>query len=163
MKRFKKALLFIFLVFIAIQGSSGDDYDYYAVYMDRANLEKSVFYLETGKDMKNPGKIYYKHPYLFVNEKYKGVHVFDNTDPANPVKKGFIIAPGCLDMAVKDNIIYLDNAVDLVSFDLSAMKETKRITKVFPELAPPNGRVLWYPDYEYDRPENLIIVEWAKR
>jgi hypothetical protein len=159
MKRLKKVtLLFIFLVLIAIQGSSGYDYyDYYPVYMDRENLEKSISYIETGKDVKNPGKIYYKHPYLFINEKYKGVHVFDNTNPANPVKKGFIVAPGCLDMAVKDNIIYLDNAVDMVSFDLNAKKVTKRITNVFPELAPPDG---WW--YDYNRPENLITVEWVK-
>jgi hypothetical protein len=164
MKRLKKiTLLFIFFVLIAIQGSSGDDYyDYYAVYMDRTNLEKSVSYIETGievTEMKNPGKIYYRHPYLFINEKYKGVHVIDNTDPVKPVEKGFIVAPGCLDMAVKGNIIYLDNAVDMVSFDLSTKEVTKRITNVFPELAPPNGNVR----YDYDRPENLIIVEWIKR
>ncbi|MDR1203226.1 MAG: hypothetical protein LBL58_16575 [Tannerellaceae bacterium] len=160
MKRLKKStfVFVLFFVLIAMQGSSEGYYDYYAVYMDRTNLEKSVFYIETGKEMKNPGKIYYKHPYLFVNEKYKGVHIIDNTDPVNPVKKGFIMAPGCLDMAVKENIIYLDNAVDLVSFDLNTMKETKRITNVFPELVPPNG----YFHYEYNRPENLILVEWAK-
>jgi hypothetical protein len=161
MKRFNKiALLFIFLALIVLQGSSEDYYyDYYAVYMDRVNLEKSVFYIDAGKEIKNPGKIYYKHPYIFVNEKYKGVHVIDNTHPDNPVKKGFILAPGCLDMAVKDNIIYLDNAVDMVSFDLSVMKETKRIIGVFPELAPPSG----YVRYDDNRSENFIIVEWAKR
>jgi hypothetical protein len=143
-----------------MQGSSEDyDYEYYAVYMDRANLEKSVFYIDSDKDMENPGKIYYKHPYLFINEKYKGVHVFDNTNPENPVKKGFIMAPGCLDMAVKDNIIYLDNAVDLVSFDLNTKVVTKRIPEVFPELIAPNGSVR-YDDY---RSEGLIIVEWVKR
>jgi hypothetical protein len=144
---------------IAMQGSSEDYYyDYYAVYMDRANLEKSVSYMETGKEMKNLGKIYYKHPYLFVNEKYKGVHVIDNTDPEHPVNKGFIMAPGCLDIAVKDNIIYLDNAVDLVSFDLNEKKETKRVANVFPELAHPDG----YGYYE-NHPANFILVEWVKR
>jgi hypothetical protein len=159
MKKVKKsALVFIFLALIAMQGSSESYYNYYAVYMDRENLEKSVFYMETGREMKNPGKIYYKHPYLYVNEKYKGVHVIDNTDPSHPVKKGFIMAPGCLDMAVKDNIIYLDNAVDLVSFDLDTMKETKRLINVFPEPASPGG----YYSYEPDRPEGLIVVDWLK-
>jgi hypothetical protein len=161
MKSFYKiVLLFVFFALIVMQGSSEDYYhEYDAVYMDRANLEKSVFYMETGKEMKNPGKIYYKHPYLFINEKYKGVHVFDNTNPASPVKKGFIMAPGCLDMAVKDDIIYLDNAVDMVAFDLKTKKEMKRIREVFPMPAPPGG-FLWY-DYSY--PENYIIVEWIKR
>jgi hypothetical protein len=161
MKQFlKSALILVFIASTAIQGSSGDDYyDYYAVYMDRANLEKSVFYIETGKEIKNPGKIYYKHPYLFINEKYKGVHIFDNTNPENPVKKGFIMAPGCMDMAVKGNIIYLDNAVDMVSFDLDSMKETKRVNSVFPPLEPPGG----YIRHDSYQSENLVIVEWAKR
>jgi hypothetical protein len=159
MKRLKKsALVFIFLALIAMQGSSESYYDYYAVYMDRDDLKKSVSYMETGREMKNLGKIYYKHPYLFVNEKYKGVHIIDNTDPAHPVKKGFITAPGCLDMAVKDKIIYLDNAIDLVSFDLNTMSEISRELNVFPEPASPGG----YVHYETDRPANLILVEWVK-
>lgn len=162
MKRFKKsAFVFVFLALIAMQGSSESYSGYYAVYMDRANLEKSVFYEKTGRDIKNPGKIYSWRSYLFVNEKYKGVHVIDNADPANPVKKGFIVAPGCMDMAVKDNVIYLDNAVDLVSFDLDAMKETKRVTGIFPEPASPDG--YFYYEYYETRPENLILVEWVKR
>jgi hypothetical protein len=126
--------------------------------MERKELEKSVSFMEQGKEMKNPGKIYYKHPYLFVNEKYKGVHIFDNTDPENPVKKGFIAVPGCIDMAVKDHVIYLDNAVDLVTFDLNRKTILVRIPNVFPELSPPNG----YVRYDYNRDENLILVEWAK-
>jgi glutaredoxin len=160
MKLFNKiAVLFTIFLLTALQGSSEYSYEYYAVYMDRANLEKSVVYTETDREMKNPGKIYYKAPYLFINEKYKGVHIIDNSDPENPVQKGFIVAPGCLDMAVKDDIIYLDNAVDLVSFDLTAKKEVSRNVDVFPELAAPSTNVR----YDYDRPDNLIIVEWVKR
>jgi hypothetical protein len=159
MKHIRKILsLLVLLIFIAMQGTSSYTKGYYAVYMERKNLEKSVFYIPEGREMKNPGKIYSRQPYLFVNEKYKGVHVIDNTDPSNPVKKGFIMAPGCLDMAVKGNILYLDNAVDLVSFDLTEteMKEVNRIRNVLPEPAFPNGYI-----YDYDnRPENLVLVEW---
>jgi hypothetical protein len=159
------AVLFLFLALFVMQGSSdnGFYYEYHAVYMDRATLEASVFYLNTGKDIQNPGKIYYKHPYLFINERYKGVHIINNSDPSKPKKEGFIVAPGCLDMAVKGDAMYLDNSVDLVCIDLngmnlSGMKVTKRITKVFPEPVPPAG----YVKYDYDRPEGLIIVGWIK-
>jgi hypothetical protein len=163
MRQFGKiALLFVFVALIAMQGSSEYYYyDYYAVYMDRTNLEKSVSYTTERKELKNPGKIYYIPPYLFVNEKYKGVHVFDNTDPGHPVPIGFIIAPGCLDMAVKGDIdiIYLDNAVDMVTFDLTSKEVTDRKRGIFPELAPPSGSYR----YDGDRAEDLIIVEWVKR
>jgi hypothetical protein len=128
--------------------------------MDRENLEKSISYIKGGKEMKNPGKIYYKHPYLFVNERYKGVHIFDNSDPTKPEPIGFIVAPGCLDMAIKDNIIYLDNSVDLVAFDWKKMEEMKRIPGIFPEPACPDNSSAWY---DYDRREGLIIVEWLTR
>ena len=105
------------------------------------------------------GKIYYRAPYIFVNERYKGVHIINNSDPAHPVNEGFILAPGCIDMAVKGHILYLDNAVDLVSFDLDSKQVTKRIRDVFPEPLPPD-------DFKYNpyfkRPENYILVEWKK-
>ena len=34
--------------------------------------------------MKDPGKIYVFGNFLFVNEKFKGVHIIDNVDPRNP-------------------------------------------------------------------------------
>jgi hypothetical protein len=127
--------------------------------MKRETLEKSVSYSDEVREMKNIGKIYYKSPYIYVNEKYKGVHVINNSDSTKMVAKGFIVAPGCVDMAVKDNIIYLDNAVDMVSFDLDKKEVTERIKNVFPELAPPSGNVR----YDSDRPEDFVIVEWVKR
>jgi hypothetical protein len=63
--------------------------------MTRADLEKSVFYQPVGRNLEDPGKIYYKFPYIYVNEKYKGIHLINNSDPQNPVKEGFIVAPGC--------------------------------------------------------------------
>ena len=132
---------------------------YYPVFMSREILEISVKYVEGERDMIETGKIYYREPYIFVNERYKGVHVINSTDPANPIKEGFIVAPGCLDMAVKGNIMYLDNAVDLVSFDLNTKQITKRLKNVFPEPLPPDD--LFYYDI-YNRPEGYVIVEWIK-
>jgi hypothetical protein len=63
-------------------------------------------------------------------------------------------------MAIKDNIIYLDNSVDLVAFDLMTKKEVKRIPAIFPEPACPDNSSAWY---DYDRREGLIIVEWLTR
>ena len=84
--------------------------NYVPVYMTRAELEGSVKYLDGERGMSDPGKIYVYGDRIFVNEKYRGVHVIDNSDPYNPRRTGFIVAPGCIDMAVKGNIIYVDNA-----------------------------------------------------
>ena len=133
--------------------------NYTPVFMDKADLENSVSYVPGPRVMRDPGKIYYKAPYIFVNERYKGVHVINNSNPAHPVAEGFIIAPGCLDMAVKDNILYIDNAIDLVAFDLSAKQVTQRVHDVFPTPPSPAGALYYYDDRQTDK----VIVGWRKR
>lgn len=129
---------------------------YTPIFMERSELEKSVFFEQKSRDLINPGKIYSKDNFIFINEKYKGVHIIDNSTPANPKKIGFIIAPGCIDIAVKGSILYLDNAVDLVAFNLETKEVTERVKEVFPEpLSPEN----YY--YYGSRPANTILVGWS--
>ncbi|MDR3142646.1 MAG: hypothetical protein LBU37_13115 [Tannerellaceae bacterium] len=131
--------------------------EYKPVFMKRGDLEKSVSFQQGERALTNPGKIYCKPPYIYINERYKGVHIINNTDPAHPVAEGFIVAPGCLDMAVKEHILYLDNAVDLVAFDLVAGQVCQRVKNVFPEpIAPDNSY------YSGIKEEDMVIVEWKK-
>ena len=129
---------------------------YTPVFMERAELERSVSFDNKGRDMRNPGKIYVRGTELFINEKYKGVHIVDNSDPSAPRFTAFIVAPGCIDMAVRGDVIYLDNAVDLVAFDLTARQVTERIKDFMPEHPSPDGRFYGY----WDRPDGLVLVGW---
>src|SRR3954469_4724712 len=54
------------------------------------------------------GKIFLKGNYIFLNEKDKGIHIINNSNPANPVNTGFIPIPGNLDIAVSGNTLYAD-------------------------------------------------------
>ena len=38
---------------------------------------------EAACDIENPGKIYFKDDYLFINETMKGVHILDMHDPSH--------------------------------------------------------------------------------
>jgi len=134
-------------------------WDYIPVYMKRADLDHSVSFQSEVRVMKNIGKIYYQTPYIFVNERYKGVHVINNINPQQPVGEGFIVAPGCVDMAVKGNTMYLDNAVDLVAFDLVTKQVTKRIRDVFPEPASPNKYMFYLAD---EALKDYVLIEWKK-
>ena len=128
------------------------------VFMERSELERSVSFDNKSREMRNPGKIYVRGTEIFVNEKYKGVHIIDNSDPFAPDQKAFIVAPGCIDMAVKGNVIYLDNAVDLVAFDLDTKTVTHRIKELLPEHRSPDGSIF----YADDRPEGYILVGWKE-
>lgn len=159
--------LSVFLLILILTSSNNFDsppyYEYYTpVLVHREVLEKSIKYTEP-HEMKNPGKIYLKDQYFYIVEKYKGIHVVDNSDRLNPVRKGFIQIPGCMDLAIKGNTLYADNAVDLVAISIAQegiVQETSRIKESFPELTPP------YMDYiptEYskeNRPEGTIIIAW---
>ncbi len=132
------------LVFMMALGSSCTDQIFETftanspVYLSYDELRSAVK-MTAAREMNNPGKIYFKDQYIFINEKMKGVHVYDVSDPKNPQNKGFIEIPGNIDIAIKDNILYADSYVDLVSIDVSnfsAIKETGRVQKVFPYTLP---------------------------
>jgi hypothetical protein len=137
---------------------------YKPVLMDRATLRNSIAFQEP-KDLNIPAKIYIKGNYIFISEQYKGVHVYDNTDKTKPKEIGFIRVPGCLDMAMKNSTLYVDNSTDLVAVNLSDPsnpKVTKRVESVLPEPTPPDGLAL---DDAYSlakRPANTVVVDWEK-
>ncbi len=132
---------------------------YVPYYMELSELRKSVSYTSGKREMQNPGKIWIRDggSEIFIVERYKGVHIIDNSTPAAPVQTGFIIAPGCMDVALKGSIIYLDNAIDLVAFDLDSREVTERIKDFFPEPSNPAGDSRYYPT-----PSNLVRVGWQK-
>ncbi|MGG7666069.1 LVIVD repeat-containing protein [Dyadobacter sp. BHUBP1] len=89
---------------------------------------------ESPRALVQPGKMYVKGKYLYVNEIKKGIHIIDNGNPASPKFVTFINIPGNGDIAVRDNILYADSYSDLVSIDITdpaAPKEVGRVKNVF--------------------------------
>ena len=163
-----KPTTFILLILsFFLLGASNSDitFEYKPVLMNRSELEKSVLYL-SARPITNPGKIYYKDQTIFLIEKNKGIHVIDNSNPKDPKQTGFINVPGCVDISIKNQSLYTDNAVDLVTIDISNYPDvvvTKRIKDVFPELPPPGYDYVPYEFTEGERPENTVIVNWETR
>ncbi|MDR0538570.1 MAG: hypothetical protein LBH04_11115 [Tannerellaceae bacterium] len=155
-KRILLPLLFCGITVLLTSVSVLPGSQYSPVFMEYADLERSVSYKPGAHPLTNPGKIYYKSPYIFINERYKGVHIINNSVPSAPVNEGFVAVPGCIDIAVKENTLYVDNAVDLVAFDLLTKQVSSRIKQVFPELLSPDGLAYYHNDTK-------IIVEWKKR
>ncbi len=111
-------------------------------------------------EISHPGKMYFKDGYLFVNEYGKGIHVIDNSDPANPQKVAFYEIMGNVDMAIKGNILFADSYIDLLAIDITDInnpEEIDRIENVFPEIVPEGE--LWYPYAMVDKSKG-VIVDW---
>src|SRR5512136_2814173 len=86
------------IIFFSCEDSTYREYEGNApVYMAYSDLRTAIK-TQQNIDLKNPGKIYYKDNYIFIVEELKGIHVYDNTDPASPVKKVFVNLPGVVDI-----------------------------------------------------------------
>ncbi len=138
---------------------------YTPVFMKRAEMERAV-QMEAAQPLRNPGKIYLYGQYILVNEKYKGIHVIDNSNPAEPRKQAFIHIDGCIDIAMKNNVIYADNAIDLIALkttdDFASVQVTERIKNIFPEMESPDG--YWSPYYlDRFRPKDGILVAYKQK
>jgi len=135
--------------------------------MDYETLRSSVQPV-AARSLVRPGKIYFKDNYLLIVEYREGIHLVDVSNPNNPQNKLFIEVPGCTDIAVKNNSLYVDSHVDLVTIDLSNInqpEETQRLKDIFPYTIPtPKNEKLPYG--EVDQKKGIVIdweEKWEKR
>jgi hypothetical protein len=126
--------------------------------MTRAELEASVKFV-AAKPLSEAGKIYVRGDQLFICEPYQGVHVIDNRNPRSPHATDFIEIPGCVDIAVLNNILYADNAVDLVAVDLTKREVVAREPKAFTAIVSPSG---WWARSSDDEAKGKIVVGFTK-
>lgn len=164
-------LLGVLLLFsCSKQEEAAPEYSYlaYATYrpllMARTVLENSVA-ARPPQAMHHPGKIYLRGNYVFVNEQFEGIHVIDNTNPAQPRPVSFLRIPGNVDLAVRGNLLYADNGPDLVTLDISDpahVQPTGRVRDAFRELPMPVAGPLEEAYQPANRPGGAVVVGWRK-
>ena len=130
---------------------------YVPVYMSYADMRGGV---KTGpaQPLKNPGKIYLKDNYIFVNEINQGIHVIDNTNPSSPQNIAFITIPGNVDLATNGNTLYADSYVDLLTFNIGNINNitlVNRTQSALPYNCSSNG---YYADSAQG-----VVVSWTKK
>lgn len=107
------------------------------------------------------GKIYAYQDYIFINDKYKGVHVIDNSNPENPQKIAFIKIAGNVDISIKDDYLYADSIADLVVLDISDISNiviVNRLLDVLPDnVVWPAADIFEWEGIDY---ENEVLVGW---
>jgi hypothetical protein len=127
------------------------------IYLKRSIFENSIQF-ETAKPTVNSGKIYIKEQLMFINDINKGFQVYNYANPTNPVAIGYIKIPGATDVAVRNNILYINQATDLVSINYNLFSNTitvtNRIKNAFPPKVSPDG----FTAYEK---ENQVVIDWT--
>jgi len=92
------------------------------VYKSKAALRQSVG-VTSPQATHSDGKIYIAEKLLFYIAQEQGIHIFDNSNPAQPQNIAFIQVEGVHDISVKGNYLYADNFMDLVVFNLSNLQQ----------------------------------------
>ncbi|MEO1438243.1 MAG: hypothetical protein AAFV80_22060 [Bacteroidota bacterium] len=107
------------------------------VWMSLDEIRQDIVF-DGPRDLVNPGKLYYYQNYLFINERGEGIHIFDNSNPAFPSPVSFIAIPGNEDIAIKENILFANNYIDLITIDITSPESpsfVKRSEEVFPAFS----------------------------
>jgi hypothetical protein len=128
----------------------------YLSYEDFRNAIKT----ESPQDIQNPGKIYFYNNLFFINEYLKGIHVIDNSNPSSPQKLSFISIPGNIDIAIKNDILFADSYIDLISLDISDPENIKFVSRekdIFPYILPPYNKEYKMDEIDY---EKGIVIDW---
>ncbi len=130
------AVLFIFSGCLKDRCESTVTYTVYKPIYVQMDDVRNDLKTEAPRELKKPGNIYVYQNYLFIAEYREGIHVMDNSNPANPVAISFIKIPGCEHMAVRGNILYANSYVDLVSLDISNPQSVQLVCRT-PDMFEP--------------------------
>lgn len=166
----KKISLFLATFILIIYVFSCDTYDESVENFTAEGLRPVYISMEEADTIKSLspqpvdqlGKIYYKDDLIYVGEQGRGVHIIDNTNPAEPSRIGFIQIPGNKDITIKGNLMYADNFRDLLTIDISDMNnviEIDRIADVYAEI--PQSYPIFHNGYfECVDPSKGLVMKW---
>ncbi|MEO1032850.1 MAG: hypothetical protein AAFX55_15680 [Bacteroidota bacterium] len=83
--------------------------------------------IESAQPTNSDGKIYVYNDLLFYIAQNSGIHIFDNQNPESPQNLSFIKLEGVNDISIKNNILYADNFMDLVVFDINNLNAIQMV------------------------------------
>jgi len=126
-------------------------YIYEPVYLTEEQLRQEIA-LENSRALENPGKMYFYKNMIFINEKHEGVHIYNNNDPSAPFKLGFLPIPGNQDISIKDDVLYADALIDILSINISNIQSPFLIERTEDVIFAPqngdNGYIAYYNQVE---------------
>ncbi|MFD2787489.1 LVIVD repeat-containing protein [Hymenobacter rubripertinctus] len=137
---------------------------YKPLLMARSQLEQAVAVLPP-RELHNTGKIYFRDPYLLINEQYEGLHIIDNHDPTHPRPVAFLRIPGNVDVTMLGSLLYADSGSDLLTFDMRDMPNPTlrhRLREAVPELPMPQSGLVPDQYQAANRPADAVVIGWQK-
>jgi len=132
------------------------------VYINSDSLQ--ILRIDT-KTYENLGKFITVGNFIYINERYEGIHVIDNTNPSDPKNVHFWQITGCIDFTIKDQFLYAENGYDLLTVDITNPADIKlknRIKNIYQR----NGSILFPENYEgffeCTDPSLGLVIKWEE-
>ena len=134
---------------------------------------KAMITSKPPRSLNSIGKIYTYNQLLLVNEQYEGVHVFDNSNPTNPIPVQFIQIPGNVDIAIKDQFVYADMGVGMATINIQDLSNP--VLTHFDQTylgekhqqRPPQNMISAFSDekvyFECPDPSKGMIISWENK
>ncbi|HTI93850.1 MAG TPA: hypothetical protein VL727_24825 [Puia sp.] len=100
----------------------------YKIYTPNYSLKSSVLAAINGspaQPLAQPGQLYIKDNFIYINDLNKGIHIIDNSNPSNPVQTAWLNIPGNQNIAIRGHILYADMYADLLAIDISNPGQAK--------------------------------------
>lgn len=101
------------------------------VYMSYADFRSSFEYIDGIKPMAAPGNIFIHNDFIFVSDEDRGIHIVNNSNKSAPYFVGFMNIPGNTQLAVKDDILYANSFVDLLTIDISTISNPQLVNRMY--------------------------------
>ncbi|WP_282030879.1 hypothetical protein [Winogradskyella eximia] len=133
------------------------------VIKSKSEIRNSI-QVKAAQPTNSDGKIYVYNDLLFYIAQNSGIHIFNNQNPENPQNIIFIQLEGVHDISVKNDILYADNFMDLVVFDISNVSDIQLVNveedmllyyATFPEDS------LYYQSNIYTSNEDEFVAEYT--
>ena len=113
---------------------------YNPVFMHADQFRTDQIAVTDSRLLESPGKLYFYRNFLLINEMAHGLHVYDVSERTNPVEVAFYNIPGNFDMAIKDDVLFVDNVIDLLALDISDVRNPQVIHRY------ENYKEVWEPE-----------------
>ena len=129
-------------------------------------VAKKIYYMGEKQPIAIPGNIYAFGKYIFQVDIGRGIHVIDNTIPAQADRIGFIVVKSCSQISIRGRHLYTNSYDDLVTIDIADpvnLREVGRLKNVFPSYRANYPLVAPDESGYYNCPRtDSIVVGWVK-
>ncbi|MCB0735067.1 MAG: hypothetical protein KDC76_10810 [Bacteroidetes bacterium] len=113
---------------------------------------RNSFAVSNPTDLVEPGKIHVNGNRLYIVDVRKGIHIYDNSNPSNPVALKFISLQTCTDVFTRGNYLYANQGPDLVTLDVSDVSNIQLVDRlnniIFSNLVKGDSFVVSYKEGE---------------